>query len=88
HGIGIPQDQQALIFERFYRVYGDRDTKYPGLGIGLYIAFEIVQRHGGQIWVESVEGRGSTFFFSIPLDRKAPDTETPTHVQQEGIAAS
>ncbi len=88
HGIGIPQDQQALIFERFYRVYGDRDTKYPGLGIGLYIAFEIVQRHGGRIWVESVEGHGATFFFSIPLDRKAPDAETPTHVQQEGIAAS
>ncbi len=88
HGIGIPQDQQALIFERFYRVYGDRDTKYPGLGIGLYIAFEIVKRHGGRIWVESVEGHGATFFFSIPLDRKAPDAETPTHVQQEGIAAS
>ncbi|MDQ2716247.1 MAG: ATP-binding protein [Chloroflexota bacterium] len=88
HGIGIPQDQQALIFERFYRVYGDRDTKYPGLGIGLYIAFEIVQRHGGRIWVESVEGRGSTFFFSIPLDRKTPATEAPTHIHQEGRAAS
>lgn len=66
-GIGIPKAHQQKIFERFYRVYSDQDRTYPGLGIGLYIAHQIIKRHGGKIWVESVEGQGSTFSFSLPL---------------------
>ncbi len=69
YGIGIPKEAQAKIFERFYRVYDDKDKKFPGLGIGLYIASEVVQRHGGSIWLESWEGEGSTFFFSIPIPK-------------------
>jgi PAS domain S-box-containing protein len=65
-GIGIGKEHQSRLFERFYRVLSKKDKTYPGLGIGLYIAHEIIQRHGGKLWVESVEGSGSTFFFSLP----------------------
>ena len=66
-GIGIAQSHQQRLFERFYRVYSEKDQTYPGLGIGLYIAHEIIQRHGGTMWVESVKGKGSTFSFSLPI---------------------
>jgi len=66
-GIGIAQSHQQRLFQRFYRVLSEKDKTYPGLGIGLYIAHEIIERHGGKIWVESVEGKGSTFSFSLPL---------------------
>ncbi len=66
-GIGISQSHQQRLFERFYRVLSEKDQNYPGLGIGLYIAHEIIQRHGGRMWVESAEGKGSTFFFSLPV---------------------
>ncbi len=65
-GIGIPADQTAQIFSRFYRVEGLAPT-YSGLGIGLYISSEIVQRHNGKIWVESEIGKGSTFKLKMPL---------------------
>jgi PAS domain S-box-containing protein len=67
-GIGIASHHQSKIFERFYRVYEDKNTTYPGLGIGLYLSREIIARHAGHIWVESAEGRGATFSFSLPLD--------------------
>jgi two-component system, OmpR family, phosphate regulon sensor histidine kinase PhoR len=66
-GIGIAQSHQEKLFERFYRVYSEKDQTYPGLGIGLYIAHEIIQRHGGKMWVDSVEGKGSIFSFSLPI---------------------
>lgn len=66
YGVGIPKQPLDKIFERFYRVYGTQRT-FPGLGIGLYIVYDIVNRHGGEVWVESPEGKGSTFSFSLPL---------------------
>jgi two-component system CheB/CheR fusion protein len=66
HGPGIPADQQARIFDRFYRVTGSQQTQVVGLGLGLYLAAEIVKRQGGQLWVESIEGRGATFSFTLP----------------------
>jgi PAS domain S-box-containing protein len=71
-GIGITQDNQAKVFEQFYRVNGDMQHTFPGLGIGLYISSEIIKREGGKIWVESVPGKGSHFFFSLPLITKQP----------------
>ena len=76
-GIGIPKHQQAKIFERFYRVYDNNDTTYPGLGIGLYVAQEIIVRHNGTLSVESVEGEGSTFSFSLPFFQNKNQATTP-----------
>lgn len=67
YGVGIPKASQKRIFDRYYRVYGEQDKAFPGLGVGLYIASEIVKRHGGDITVESEEGQGSTFLVSLPL---------------------
>jgi len=66
-GIGIEKKVSEKIFERFYRAKGDGKFEIPGFGMGLYISKEIVQQHGGKIWVKSKVGHGSTFYFSLPL---------------------
>lgn len=66
-GIGIPKDKQQRIFDRFYRVDTLPKGQFQGLGLGLFIASEIVRRHHGYIGVESEEGLGSTFWFTLPL---------------------
>ncbi len=66
-GPGIRQDAQADIFRRFYREPGAEQRYMEGLGLGLYVAHEIVTRHGGRLWVESTVGAGSTFYVALPL---------------------
>jgi signal transduction histidine kinase len=64
-GIGIPAEHLPHLFERFYK---PSSQGYPGLGLGLYICKEIVERHGGRIWAESEgEGKGATFYVELPL---------------------
>jgi two-component system, sensor histidine kinase and response regulator len=65
-GIGIPKDSQADVFRKFYRVEGTAQ-RFQGLGVGLYICFEIIRRHYGKCWLESEVGKGSTFYFSLPI---------------------
>jgi signal transduction histidine kinase len=68
HGVGIPRGAQPRIFERFYKVDRARVRgETGGTGLGLAIARHIVEQHGGRIWVESAEGIGSTFSFSLPV---------------------
>jgi signal transduction histidine kinase len=68
-GIGIPAREVARIFDRFYQVEPHLTRTYGGLGLGLAIAKGMVELHGGKIWVESVEGLGSRFSFSVPANR-------------------
>lgn len=74
-GPGIPAKERIRIFERYYRVSQNAD-RVPGTGLGLHIAKNIVEAHGGKIWVESKPGQGSEFFFTLPIagetDRKTP----------------
>ena len=63
-GPGIPEDEQARVFERFYKQ--DRARSKGGTGLGLAIARHIVEGHGGRIWVESVASQGAKFCFTLP----------------------
>lgn len=66
-GLGIPQDEIGHVFERFHRVRSGAAQSIPGTGLGLTIVKQIVEMHGGKIWVESAVGHGSAFHFTIPL---------------------
>jgi PAS domain S-box-containing protein len=79
-GIGIPMDELAQVFERFHRGRHVSSTNYGGLGLGLYITKQIIERHGGSIWVESKEGYGTTFYFSLPAAETAANALSPTQV--------
>lgn len=68
-GIGIPTEYHQKVFERFFRVSGDDEKTYPGMGIGLHVCLEIVRYHNGTMWVESEKGKGSTFYFTIPAEK-------------------
>jgi two-component system, OmpR family, sensor histidine kinase VicK len=68
-GVGIPKGSIDKIFGRFYRVDKARTRKLGGTGLGLAIAREMVEAHDGHIWVRSVEGKGTTFFFSLPFEK-------------------
>jgi signal transduction histidine kinase len=67
--MGIPKEEQHKIYERFFRAKGKKEGSIPGLGLGLYISNEIVTQHGGELWVKSKDGKGSTFYFTLPLKR-------------------
>ncbi len=67
NGVGIPQAEQARIFDRFYQVEHHMTRRHGGLGLGLSLAKELLDLQNGRIWVESQEGKGSTFTFALPL---------------------
>jgi len=66
-GIGIKPKDQEKVFQRFYRAEEDQLRNVSGFGIGLYLSSEIIQSHKGKIWLTSIEGKGSTFYFSLPI---------------------
>ncbi len=68
-GMGIPQEEQSRIYERFFRAKGKKESSISGLGLGLFISSEIVKQHGGELWVKSIEGKGSTFYFTLPIKK-------------------
>ena len=70
-GLGIPPDEIGHVFERFRRVRSGAAQSIPGTGLGLTIVKQIVEMHGGKIWVESAVGHGSSFHFTIPLAPEA-----------------
>ena len=78
-GIGIAPKDHAAVFEQFKQV-GDTLTDKPkGTGLGLPICKEFIEHHGGKIWLESELGKGSTFFFSLPIQQKST-TVKPIHL--------
>ena len=79
-GPGIPRQYQARIFEKFQGIDTRRTAEGRGTGLGLSIASHIVKAHGGKIWVESTEGQGSTFSFSLPLSA----TDSPSRPSTPG----
>jgi len=66
NGPGIPEEEQSLIFNKYYQARNTRDN-IDGVGLGLNISKHIIEAHGGEIWVESKDNRGSTFCFSLPV---------------------
>jgi len=83
-GIGIPADELGQVFERFHRGRQVSSTNYGGLGLGLYITKQIVERHGGTIWVDSKEKSGTTFYFSLPVVNVAATEEKEPAVSRAG----
>ena len=75
-GIGIHQEYLDHIFERFYRVHNPVSRQYSGMGLGLYVTKEIVEKHGGRIWVANNQGAGCTFSFTLPRTRQAPPSQS------------
>jgi signal transduction histidine kinase len=93
-GIGIPKEHISKLFTRFSQIDGSSSRKYEGTGIGLALAKELVELHRGKIWVESDPGRGTTFFFTIPiytrledvpgmLDRRTEEVPVETNRREE-----
>jgi signal transduction histidine kinase len=78
-GVGIPADKQDQVFERFYRAHADTPHDAGGMGIGLHFSREVVERHGGRMWFESREGKGSTFAFALPLASIGEGGERDAH---------
>jgi two-component system, OmpR family, phosphate regulon sensor histidine kinase PhoR len=68
-GIGIPKEEQKKLFHKFYRASGAA-PHFQGMGLGLFICSEIIQRHHGNFGVESEPQKGSTFYFTIPYNKQ------------------
>jgi len=70
-GKGIPEGDQKKIFEPFYQSSNDVEGKPRGTGLGLSISRGVIEKHQGKIWVESETGKGSTFYFTLPVAQPA-----------------
>jgi signal transduction histidine kinase/DNA-binding response OmpR family regulator len=73
YGVGIPKEKQGKVFQKFYRA--EDSDRFQGLGIGLYICSEVLKRHGGTYGVESEPGKGSVFYFTLPVAQPEQKTE-------------
>jgi len=73
HGIGIPSAEQSKVFEGFYRASNTAQSQVNGNGMGLYLSKQMIEQHGGMVWLESVEGRGTTLFVQLPKSNKQTD---------------
>ncbi len=72
-GIGVPAEEQAMLFNKFFRAKNARQQRPDGTGVGLYLAKKVVMAHGGKMIFSSIEGKGSTFGFYLPLNSRQAD---------------
>jgi signal transduction histidine kinase len=79
-GVGIPPLELPHVFERFRQVDGSATRSHPGMGIGLSLARDLVELHGGTIWAESEVGQGSRFIFSLPIQAWRRSSEAEVEV--------
>jgi PAS domain S-box-containing protein len=89
-GIGIAEESLDKLFDRYYRV-DNTAMRFEGLGLGLFISSEILKRHQGSFWIESEQGKGSTFFFRLPLSQKVKAkriVKSATFYQDDSIRVS
>jgi signal transduction histidine kinase len=68
-GIGIPDNQQEVIFEKFHQMDQSNTREYGGVGIGLTVTKQMVEQLGGEIWLKSEDGVGSAFYFTLPIGK-------------------
>lgn len=81
-GVGVPKEETGKLFTKFYRGTNVVQIEPNGSGLGLYIAKNIINRHGGEVGVESTIGRGSVFWFTLPLDPKLIPVKELTHEEE------
>jgi signal transduction histidine kinase len=86
HGIGIPLEQQRLIFGRFVRADNAREAGINGSGLGLYISRGLIEQHGGELWFESREGKGTTFFVTLPCTPSPAGDPTLQQTSADSVA--
>jgi PAS domain S-box-containing protein len=75
-GVGIPQDEIGSLFQKYRQTTSGKMSEHKGTGLGLVICKMIVEAHGGRIWVDSEEGKGTTFSFSLPISAPAPEFDS------------
>ncbi len=85
NGIGIPKEAMPKLFQKFSRADNARDMYIDGTGLGLFIIKEIVEGHGGKVWVESEEGKGSTFYVELPINAQKK-IDIKEYIKEKAIA--
>lgn len=82
-GIGVPKGEQSQLFTKFYRASNARKQRPDGTGVGIFLAKKVITEHGGEVLFESTEGKGSTFGFTLPIEKLKVDLEKKSEQPKE-----